>query len=261
MRPSCRPDYNAVEATLGDGLQTCGNRKVKPVTIVLVPGFMLDADLWRNVEPGLSAFGPVLHADLSLDHSLAGMAERALSNVSGAFVLVGFSMGGYVAREMLRLSPERVSALILIATSSRGDTAIQARQKKSLTDDIAESFRGLSRSSIARSLHPDRAVDDELVARIQAMGRRVGGGAFLRQSRLERQDGRRQLADVRCPALVVAGERDRLRSQDEAAELRDGIPGATLAVIEGTGHLIPLEAPRCLLDVMTRWLTGNVLTT
>ncbi len=89
--------------------------------MVLIPGFMLDADLWRDVEPELAAYGPIIHADLSRDSSTAEMASRAIAVAMAEMVLVGFSMGGHVALEIVRQASERVIALILIATSEQGD--------------------------------------------------------------------------------------------------------------------------------------------
>jgi pimeloyl-ACP methyl ester carboxylesterase len=54
--------------------------------------------------------------------------------------------------------------------------------------------------------------------------------------------------------LVIAGAQDRLRSLDEARELHDGIPGSDFLVIEGTGHMIPLEAPKRLAELIAGWL-------
>lgn len=64
------------------------------------------------------------------------------------------------------------------------------------------------------------------------------------------------LGDISCPTLIVAGADDRLRSLHEARELHEGIPGSTLAVIKGAGHLIPLERPASLADVVDQWLAG-----
>ncbi|RVT90010.1 alpha/beta hydrolase [Rhodovarius crocodyli] len=215
--------------------------------LLLLPGFMLDADLWRDVEPGLRQFGPILHADLGQDDTLAGMARRALDMAPPRFAVVGFSMGGYVAREILRQAPERVSKLALVATSARGDSQVQARRRASA--DVA--FRGLSRSAVARSL---REPDDVLITRIQAAGERMGADAFRRQSLLEREDQVGRLDYITCPTLVVAGAEDRLRSLEEAQELRDGIPGATLTIVEGVGHMIPMEAPERLAGILSAFL-------
>lgn len=224
------------------------------MTLLFVPGFMTDADLWRDVESGLRGFGPIFHADLSRDCSIPAMAQRALANAFGSFILIGFSMGGYVAREMARVAPERVQALVLIATSARGETALQMKRKTDAAAMVAASpVVSLSRSSIAHSLHPDRAGDEALVERIQAMGARLDPEVFHRQLMLDRPADLDRLHEVRCRTLVLAGAQDRLRSIAEATELSCGIPGATLRVIEGTGHMIPMECPAQLVeDILSR---------
>jgi pimeloyl-ACP methyl ester carboxylesterase len=225
------------------------------MAVLCVPGFMLDADLWRDVAPELQSCGPILHADTSRDGSIADMARRALEDASGSFVLIGFSMGGYVAREIARLAPDRVQALILIATSARGDTGVQAQRKAALAAQTPSMvFAGLSKPAVISSLHPDRAADADLIARIQAMGARLGGEVFRRQSLLARHDERDGLGAIHCPTLVIAGPQDRLRSLDEARELHDGIPGSDFSVIEGAGHMIPLEAPERMAALIAKWL-------
>lgn len=225
------------------------------MTILLIPGFMLDADLWTDMGEGLQPFGPTILADLSQGASVTEMASLTLQRISGDFVVLGFSMGGYVAREIVRQAPERVKALILIATSARGDTEVQAKRKAALAAQPDTSgFRGLSTSAIATSLHPDNAARADLISRIQAMGQRLGGEVFRRQSLLDRQDERASLGSITCPTLVIAGDDDKLRSRAEARELHEGIPGSDFEVIEGTGHMIPLEAPERLVEVIAQWL-------
>jgi pimeloyl-ACP methyl ester carboxylesterase len=166
-------------------------------------------------------------------------------------------MGGYVAREIVRQAPERVKALVLIATSARGDTEVQRQRKEAVAhkpDSV--SFKGLSTAAVASSLHPDNAGRQDLIARIQAMGERLGSDVFRRQSLLERVDERHFLADINCPCLILAGEQDKLRSRAEVEELHDGISGSSLQVIEKTGHMIPLEAPDELVTVMRQWLSA-----
>ncbi|MBD9390357.1 alpha/beta hydrolase [Agrobacterium sp. AGB01] len=227
------------------------------MSMLLIPGFMLDADLWRDVTPGLGEFGPFVHADLFQDGTIKDMASRVLAQAPETFILVGFSMGGYVAREIVRQAPERVKALVLIATSARGDTEVQRQRKEAVAhkpDSV--SFKGLSTAAVASSLHPDNAGRQDLIARIQAMGQRLGSDVFRRQSLLERVDERHLLADISCPCLILAGEQDKLRSRTEAEELHEGISGSSLQVIEKTGHMIPLEAPDELITVMRQWLDG-----
>lgn len=229
--------------------------------LLLIPGFMLDADLWRDVVDDLEPFGPIVHADLSRGTSVAEMARQALSDAPASFIAIGFSMGGYVAREIVRMAPDRVAALVLIATSARGDSAIQARRKTAAAAQAAASgFSGLSRSAVASSLHSDHAGDDTLIERIQAMGTRLGGETFHRQSMLSRESDLDRLDDIGCPTLVIAGGQDKLRSLTEANELHHGIPGSDLAIIDGTGHMVPMEAPDRVMDVIADWFRRSAIT-
>ncbi|KSV94069.1 hypothetical protein N184_19010 [Sinorhizobium sp. GL28] len=223
--------------------------------MLLVPGFMLDADLWRDVVPVLGEFGPATYADLSQDSSIPAMARRALGEAPSKFVLVGFSMGGYVAREIVRQAADRVTALILIATSARGDSNVELQRKKAIAGQTGSAvFKGLSRTAVVSSLHPDNAERADIVARIQAAGERLGGDVFRRQSLIDRRDERDDLKTIRCPTLVIAGEQDRLRSRTEALELHQGIAGSGFEIIKNTGHMVPMEAPQPLAAVMGEWL-------
>jgi pimeloyl-ACP methyl ester carboxylesterase len=228
------------------------------MSLLLVPGFMADETLWRDLEAPLAPFAPLHHADLRHDSSIEAMARRALESAPPSFLLVGFSMGGYVARDIARLAPERVRALVLIATSTRPDTPAM-RQRKGAIGKAAPSvaFSGLSRTAVATSLHPKDRDNDPLIERVRAMGMRLGGEVFRRQSMLERPGDLARLNEIRCPTLVVAAGQDQLRSLEEARELQAGIPGATLEVIEDTGHMIPIEAPARLAAVIVPWLARH----
>jgi pimeloyl-ACP methyl ester carboxylesterase len=225
------------------------------MSILLVPGFMANETLWNDLLPRLQAFGPVVHADLRHDATIEAMARRALDAAPATFLLIGFSMGGYVAREIARLAPERVQALVLIATSTRPDTpSLQKRKGAIGRADPSIAFSGLSRTAVASSLHPRERANDALIERVRAMGMRLGGEVFRRQSMLERPGDLDRLNEIRCPTLVVAAGHDQLRSLDEAKEMQAGISGAEFALIEDSGHMIPIEAPQALGDVIVPWL-------
>ena len=216
---------------------------------------MLDETLWDDVTKGLDQFGPLVHADLRHDATIEAMASRALANAPCSFILVGFSMGGYVAREIARLAPGRVRALVLIATSTRPDSPALRHSRGTVgTAAASVSFSGLSRTAIATSLHPKERDNDALIERVRAMGARLGGEVFRRQSALERAGDRDRLHEIRCPTLVVAAGQDRLRSRVESDELHAGIPDADYVVIEESGHMLPLEAPEALLAAVLPWL-------
>jgi pimeloyl-ACP methyl ester carboxylesterase len=227
------------------------------MNLVLLPGFMLDHGLWDDVRDDLAALGPLTFGDLFQDGSIEDMARRVLATAPASFALVGFSMGGYVAREMVRQAPDRVTALILIATSARGDTVERSMSKRFAAKQVERaSFKGLSRPAVVAALHPARARDEVLIGRMLAMGSRLGGEVFLRQAMLQRDGDLDRLDEIRCPALVIAAAEDALRSVAESEELARGIPGATLKVLEGSGHMLPMEVPGLLGGTMREWLAS-----
>lgn len=226
------------------------------MAVVLIPGFMLDRDLWSEIEPALVSFGHLIHSDPCAGSSIEEMARLALEAAPRHFILIGFSMGGYIAREIVRMAPERVSHLVLIATSSRGDSELQARRKSEAADAIARPFGGVSRRAIRQSLAPAREHDTALIDRIHAMSVRLGGETFRKQASLHRDGDTESLAEIRCPTLIIAGRHDRLRSLEEADELHSGIAGSKLAVMD-TGHMIPLEAPGELARVLLDFIAGQ----
>jgi pimeloyl-ACP methyl ester carboxylesterase len=224
------------------------------MTLLLIPGFMADDTLWDAMTDDLATFGPLVAVDLSRGEDIESMAAAILADAPASFVAVGFSMGGYVARELARIAPERVTAMILIATSARGDTEELIRQRRSALKAAPKSFKGLSRPAIVSSLHPDLAGDEAMIARIRDMGLRLGGEVFHRQSAMARAGDLDRLGQITQPTLIVAADADRLRGPDEAEELHRGIAGSTLLHVANSGHMVPLEQPAALSRIMTDWL-------
>jgi len=217
---------------------------------------MTDDALWRDVRFAFEKLAPVIAADYGDGDSIYGMAQHVISLCPPRVVLVGFSLGGYIAREVAYMVPERIAGLILIATSARPDSLGQTKRQSAaaLQNNATSHFGGLSRSSIASSLHPARVSDDALISYIRDMGQRLGADAFMRQSRLTRHDDRAKLGEIHCPTLVIAAAQDKLRMLDESRELQSGIPDAALEIIEDSGHMIPLEQPARLMNIITPWL-------
>lgn len=223
------------------------------VAVLLVPGFMTDSALWDDCLRAFDGFVPLLHVDTSRDDNLGAMADRALAEAPEEFVLVGFSFGGYVAREIARRAPDRVKALVLIATSAR---AVEPKPVAAGRDRPDSWFTGLTRRTIETSLHSDHR-DDATIERIRQMSARVGGAVFRRLSGMRRPCDLDKLAAITCPTLVVAARDDRLRGEDEARELYEGIPGAEIAFVEHSGHMIPIEAPDALTAIIADWLKAH----
>lgn len=229
-------------------VNTNKNTNAKP-TIVLAPGFMTDYDMWSDFVPFLKDYN-VLYADFSEGTTLQELAASNLRRCPERIILIGFSLGGYISRHMLYQAPERVEALVLIGTSTRPSAP-------PATDEPAvKMFRGMSRSALRRAVHEDRENDEVLIDRLKEMGERLGAEVFGRLSALERKSDLDMMRTIQCPVLVVTADQDRLRSMEEATEMAEAA-NAPLVVLEHCGHMMPMEEPRQLADVVLNWLSKS----
>ncbi|UYN93964.1 MAG: alpha/beta fold hydrolase [Enhydrobacter sp.] len=221
--------------------------------LVLLPGFMCDADLWTDMAHDLERLGALHHGNVYADDTLEGMARRVLGGAPERFVLIGFSMGGFVARVLALMAPERVTGVAFVASSARGYSEAEriARQSGGRPGNLPPRANG-----VAAGLHPDRERDPALLDRLRSMQRRLGPEVRKRQAALVRCDGYADLERIRCPALVVACRQDRLRSFDETARMARHLPYARFEVIEDCGHMAPLERPRELAALLADWIMG-----
>jgi pimeloyl-ACP methyl ester carboxylesterase len=226
-------------------------------TLILCPGLLCDAALWRSVVDGLSGLATVQVADFTSQESISAMAETVLENAPDRFALGGLSMGGYVAQEVMRRSPERVTRLALLDTSARKDGAAQSLRRKDLIALAGRGrFRGVTPSLMPLLVHPDRLEDAALTDEIQDMAERVGADAFLRQQTaiLGRVDGREDLKRIHCPTLVLCGREDQLTPLDAHIEMAESIAGADLVVLGNCGHMSTMERPADVTAAMRAWL-------
>lgn len=237
------------------GLMSLAHSASSPALLFL-PGLLCDDRLWRDQVTALQGGFACQMADTTQDDGLAAMAVRALAAAPPRFGLVALSMGGYLAFEILRQAPERVTRLALFDTSARPDTPEQARRRRGLMALTRTGlFKGVTPRLLPQLLHPD-AMERPVAAEVSAMAARVGREAFLRQQAaiLGRPDSRPDLPRIAVPTLVAVGEADVLTPPDHAEEIAAGIPGAVLHQIPGCGHLPPMEAPAATTALLQLWL-------
>jgi len=227
--------------------------------LVLLPGFMCDKDLWTDMVPGLEALGTIHYGNVYEDSTLEGMARRVLDSSPERFVLVGFSMGGFVARVLTLTAPERVTGVAFVASSARGYSAEEIERRKSGYQPGDRPPRAAGADVTARGLHPDREKDPVLLDRLRGMQRRLGREVRKRQAALVRLDGYADLERIACPSLVVACRQDRLRSFAETERMARHLPRARFDILEHCGHMAPLERPLELTALLASWIADSGL--
>jgi pimeloyl-ACP methyl ester carboxylesterase len=214
--------------------------------ILLVPGLNCSPRLYAAQIPALWRLGLVVVADHRRDDTMAGIARRILATAPSRFRLAGLSMGGYIALEIMRQAPARVSKLALLDTSARPETPEQTERRKTL---IALAEKGRMREIMdvlwLVMVDPSRLKESALRAEMDKMAEETGTEAFIRQQRaiIGRADSRPTLGAIACPTLMIVGASDQLTPPAHAEEIAKGIKGAKLVTLAGCGHMSPMEKP------------------
>ncbi len=224
---------------------------------VLLPGLLCTPRLYAEQLSALWAFGPVTVGDPTRDDSVAGIAQRVLANAPPRFALIGLSMGGYVAMEILRQAPERVAKLALLDTTARPDTPEQTASRREMIALARNGrFGEVPERQYSILVAPLRLSDEDLKRIVRTMAEQVGAEAFERQQTaiMNRPDSRPGLAAIRCPMLMLVGEQDVLTPPDRAREISSAITGSRLVTVPHCGHLSALERPaevtRALVELL-----------
>ncbi|KIH83090.1 alpha/beta fold hydrolase [Pseudomonas batumici] len=224
--------------------------------LVLIPGLLCDERLWAHQKAALEHSRHIFIPDVSLDASIAQMAERTLDEAPPVFALAALSMGGYVAMEIMRQAPERVMKLALIDTMVRPDDEARAKARRGLLS-LAQlgRFKGVTPQLLPKLMHP-RCIGTAIADTVQAMAQAIGKDGFVRQQQaiIERPDYRPVLETIAVPTLIVVGEDDEITPPVESEEIHRGIPHSRLVMLPECGHLPPLEYPQLTTQLLSRWL-------
>ncbi|SFV26891.1 Pimeloyl-ACP methyl ester carboxylesterase [Devosia crocina] len=223
---------------------------------VLLPGLLCDARLWRDIVLPLREEVAPLVADLTLDDTIVAMARRTLAAAPPSFALAGLSMGGYVALEIMRQAPDRVTHLALLDTSARPDTDERREARRKGIENVRiGKFIGVSRSLLP-SLLAKRNLDTPLAEEVQAMAERCGQDAYIRQQQaiLGRIDSRPTLPGIKVPTLIGVGTEDSLTPPELAEEMASAVPHADITRFARSGHLPTMENPQAVAEALRNWL-------
>jgi len=240
--------------------------------VVLLHAFPLSCEAWapqiealqenfRVIAPSQRGFGGT--SPFVGTPSIAQMADDVAAlldalEVSEPVTLGGLSMGGYVSLNFARKYPERLRGLLLCDTKAEGDTP-EAKAKRGemiefagthSTREVVEKLLPTLTGETTRAQRPEVV---EEVLRIGAANPRDTIIAALQALR-DRPDASGWLGSINVPALVVVGSEDTITPPAIAQSLAERIPGATLSVIDGAGHLANMEQPDAFNDAVGAFL-------
>jgi 3-oxoadipate enol-lactonase len=184
-------------------------------------------------------------------YTFKGLAQSCVTLIEslkcGEVVLLGHSMGGMVAQEVVARRPELVSKLILCGTSPSGLPNDGDWQREFIAQRTAPLDEGRSMAELAEVLVPQMIGPGSLPEGVRLATHCMGlvPSATYRRALecLVTFDRRANLMNIQVPTLVVAGQYDRNAPPSMMKKMADSIPHSTYIEMKGVGHLQNLEAP------------------
>lgn len=239
-------------------------------SIVLLHAFPCDRRMWdaqirslgesgfRVVAPDLPGFGesPLPTGTPSLSIAAQAVFDLMDDRAIGSVMLAGLSMGGYVAMEMLRQQPGRISALALVDTKASSDPEPAREQRRSVADavlaaDSSNALLGMLPKLLGETTRNNRP---EVVREVEAFIAAASpeAVAWSQRAMADRPESLPALERFRGPSLVLYGQEDTLSPDSDQVEMANALPGAELQSIPASGHLSALEQPDEVSDALLR---------
>lgn len=253
---------NTVDLRVGGGLP-----------LVLLHGFPLDLRMWAHcaqaLAPGIRAVGVDLpgagHSDLvpgaapALEHSAERVHDTLRELGVGNAIVVGLSMGGYVALALADLYPGFVAGLGLVDTKATADDEAARANRHRIADTVERDQTVDAVLSMPAALVSDLSLAERrtLIPTLEAWIRAQSpaGVAWVQRAMAARPDRTAVLEKYEAPVAVVVGAEDRLsplaQAEHMAAAATRGGGDVTLTEIPDAGHMAAVEDPRAVADALS----------
>jgi pimeloyl-ACP methyl ester carboxylesterase len=232
--------------------------------LLLIMGFGAPGIAWMPVLPMLAGFKCIYfdnrgtgNSDKSGPYTISQMADDAANLLAAqgieSAMVYGVSMGGMIAQELALRHPGRVSKMVLGCTTTGGPEAIPPEE---------ETIAALLTAMKLMASDPEQAVDillpvvhppDFVTAHPEIKQMALMGAAMIPPAPAEVIDQTLQgiaqfnsydrLPEVKCPVMIVHGQRDILLKPENAQVLKSRLPHAELFMIPNAGHNFFAEDP------------------
>ena len=229
--------------------------------LLCLPGLLCTPDVFAGVLEDADTDSVALA--LPDSDSFDDIASSLVSSLPDRAVLVGMSMGGYLALEIARRAPDRVAGLVLIGCTAAADSEKAAAQRgKVVAWARREGIEELATSICNSLLGPASRDNAELRASVARMARSQGLDVFARhQAALAgRPDNSASLPAITCPVLVMAGADDTVTPPQVGRDLADRLPRGRFVEIEGAGHLAVIERPAVVAAHLNAFMRHDMKT-
>ncbi len=236
--------------------------------VVFLHAFPLNATMWepqlrslgqrRALAPHFPGFGGRARSASDLDRFAQAVLQAMDDAAIQEAVLVGLSMGGYVALRLHAHVPHRITGLVLADTrAGADDEEAQARRCEQATRARREGLGWMQEALLPALLgETTRRERPEVVEKVRSIMSQADpeGVARALGAMKCRPDSIPLLSQIQVPVLAIVGEEDTLTPVEEARKIADGVPNGRLTVIPRAGHLSNLEAPDSFNEALLSFL-------
>ncbi len=217
--------------------------------------------MWRELAADVTLLTPEFpgfgSAPADLAPTIAGfaahVAELIAAEDAGPAIVVGLSLGGYVALALAVEHPGTVAALVLANTRAEADTLDAQRAREHAIDTVRiDGLDTYLADLVPRLMSP--SAEREAWERAYALGETQDPDAVCAalEALRDRPDRTMDLTGIGVRTIVIGGQDDAVTPREAVAALAGAIVGATLEIIPGAGHLSALERPAEFAAIVAR---------
>ena len=220
--------------------------------IYFISGTMCTIDLWQFVFHKLNNVIPVF-IDITPANSFDEINTIIFNKIEEPAIIVGFSLGGFSAMNFAIHHPNKVKKLIIIAANTNGLNTKEIELRKSTIAFLEKhKYKGISKARIQQFLHPENHQNEKITSIIKKMDEFLGKNVLIRQLKATslRLDISDALLKSVVPIIFISAENDPLIPIKNVKEFAKKIPKGKHITIKNCGHMIPLEKPNELSQIL-----------
>ena len=244
------------------------------IPVVLIHGVGLDQTIWNPMLGDLTSYSTLTYDLLGHGDTISPLGAKSFEPFVGQLdslldatgisdlVLVGFSLGGQVAKHFAAAYPDRVKALVLISTTYQRTTVERANMASRVRQAKSRDQTALEAAALQRWFNPDfLAANPDVATYIIGRLRNNDPDRFIESYELlsQAEDHSVDYSALSMPALILTGDGDEGSTPLMAKEMARAIPNARSEIIQGSKHIGIIESHKQFSDALISFVSESVI--